>query len=120
MSLLNDGKLAKTIAAALANVMYPIAVRRTTPGGGYNPETGTVDPGTTTTYTARGMVDSFSPAEIQAGMVTAADRRVTLLAEGLAITPTPATDKVTVDGADLTIISVTSDPAKATYTLVVR
>lgn len=120
MSLLNDGKLAKTIAAALANVMYPITIKRTMPGGGYNPETGTVEPGTTTTHTGRGMVDSFSPTEIAAGIVQASDRRVTLLADGLSITPTPATDVVTVDGSDLTIITVTSDPARATFTLQVR
>ncbi len=120
MSLLNDGKLAKTIAAALANVMYPIQLKRVVPGGGYDPSTGTVDPGSTTIYTARGMVDSFSPAEIQAGIVKSTDRKVTLLTEGLGITPTPETDKVTVEGADLTIVSVTSDPARATWTLQVR
>lgn len=118
MSLLNDGKLARTIAAALGNVMYPVTIRRTTPGE-YVPGEGVVGGGTVD-HTARGMVDSFSPAEIQAGIVMASDRRVTLLTQGLTITPTPATDKVVVDGADLTIVSVSSDPAKATWTLVAR
>lgn len=117
MSLLNDGKLAKTIASALAGVMYPITIKRVVPGE-YIPGEG-MGPDTVTTYAAKGMVDSFSPAEIQAGIVMAADRRVTLLTTGLGITPTP-TDKVVVDGADLTIVSVSSDPAKATWTLVAR
>lgn len=117
MSLLNDGKLAKTIASALAGVMYPITLKRVVPGE-YEPGVG-MGPDTITTYTAKGMVDSFSPAEIQAGIVMASDRKVTLLASGLSITPTP-TDKVVVDGVDLTIVSVSSDPAKATWTLAVR
>lgn len=113
MSLLNDGKLAKTIAAALANVMSQVQVKRTT--SVYDPTTSSVT-STTVTYQARGMVDSFSTAEIQAGIVQAGDRRVTLLADGLSITPMPSTDKVMIDGDDLTIISASTDPAKATWT----
>jgi hypothetical protein len=118
MSLLNDGKLAKTIASALKNVMYPITIKRTEPGE-YIPG-GDYTEGTTTTYTARGMVDSFSPAELQAGLVQPTYRKVTLLAQGLTITPDPATDKIVVDGRELTMIAVTSDPAKATWELVCR
>lgn len=118
MSLLNDGKLARTIASALAGVMYPITIKRTTagvyvPGGGYTP-------GTTTTHTARGMVDSPTTQELQAGLIEPGDRKVTLLTQGLTITPSPATDKVVLGGIDLTIIAVTSDPAGATFVLRVR
>lgn len=119
MSLLNDGKLAKTIASALKNVMYPITINRTA-GGSYDPGTNVFTPGGTVAHTARGMVDSFSPTEIQAGLVQPTDRRVTLLAEGLPIIPTPATDKVVIDGAELSILSVSSDPARATWELQVR
>ncbi|MCK6444413.1 hypothetical protein [Elstera cyanobacteriorum] len=119
MSLLNDGKLAKTIASALKNVMYPITIARTTPGE-YIPGGGIEDEGTTTTYTAKGMVDSFSPTELSLGLVQPTDRKVTLLAQGLPITPDPMTDKIAAEGRELTVISVTSDPAKATWELVCR
>lgn len=118
MSLLNDGKLAKTIASALKNVMYPITIARTTPGE-YIPGGGYTE-GTTTTFQAKGMVDSFSPTEIQAGLVQPTDRKVTLLAQGLPITPDPMTDKIVAEGRELTVISVTSDPARATWELVCR
>lgn len=119
MSLLTDGKLAKTIASALKNVMYPITINRTTPGN-YNPATGEFEPGGTVAHTAKGMVDSFSPTELSLGLVQPTDRKVTLLADGLTITPTPETDKILVDGAELTLIAVTSDPARATWELQVR
>jgi hypothetical protein len=119
MSLLTDGKLAKTIASALKNVMYPITIARTTPGeyvpgGGYSE-------GTTTLFEARGMVDSFSPNELSLGLVQPTDRKVTLLSQGLSITPDPLTDKIVLaDSTELTVISVTSDPARATWQLQVR
>lgn len=119
MSLLNDGKLAKTIASALAGVVYPITIHRTT-GGSYDTGTNIFTPGATVPYVARGMVDSFSPTEIHAGLVQPTDRKVTLLAQGLTIIPTPATDKVVIDGAELSILSVSSDPARATWQLQVR
>ncbi len=119
MSLLTDGKLARTIAAALAGVMYPITIRRTLPGT-YDPSTGGVTPGAVTDYSARGTVDSFSPTEIQAGLVQATDRKVTLLAEGLGIVPNPATDTILTDGTTLAVVSVRSDPARATWEIVGR
>lgn len=118
MSLLNDGKLAKTIAAALAGVMYPVTLRRVTPGT-YVPGTGST-PATTTDFPARGMFDSFSTEELAGGLVLPGDRRVTLLADGLAVTPTPATDSVVIGTKVLTVVAVTSDPAAATWTLQVR
>lgn len=118
MSLLNDGRLATTVANALKGIFYDITIKRTTagvyvPGGGFTP-------GTTTTHTARGMVDSPTAQEIQAGLIEPGDRKVTLLTQGLGIVPSPATDKVVVGGTDLTIIAVTSDPAGATFVLQVR
>lgn len=118
MSLLNDGRLAATVANALKGIFYDIAIKRTTagvyvPGGGFTP-------GTTTTHTARGMIDSPTTQELQAGLIEPGDRKVTLLTQGLAITPSPATDKVELAGIDLTIIAVTSDPAGSTFVLQVR
>lgn len=118
MSLLTDGKLAKTIANALANVMYPIIIKRTV-AGAYNPATGSVST-STTTYTARGTIDSFSAAEIQAGIVQPGDRRVTLLTQGLPITPSPATDTAIIDGGELVVLRVSGDPAGATWILQCR
>ena len=47
------------------------------------------------------------------------DRRVTILADTLRITPKPG-DSVTIKGVAMIIIKVTSDPAAATWTLQAR
>lgn len=125
MALLDDGALAKTIAQALGGVMGSVTLSRTTTGG-YNPDTGTVEPGTTETWTVRGMVEDFSASSLQksqafldGSIITPGDRKCTLLAHGLAITPQPG-DTITVGGRDHRILSITSDPAGATWNLLIR
>ncbi len=113
------GPIARTVGQALRGVMYPVTVSRTT-GGYYDPGTGGVVPGTTTDHTARGFIDSFSSYEIANNIVLAGDRKVLILATTLPITPNPATDTVAANGATLTIISVRSDPAGATWVLQCR
>ena len=119
MSLLTDGKLAATVANALAGIVYPITLRRAG-GDVYDPISGGVVPGTPVDHAARGFLSSFSTLEFQAGLVEAGDIKITVLAAGLAVEPTPSTDTVIHDGRTFTIVSVKSDPAKATWTLQVR
>ncbi|TWB22136.1 hypothetical protein FBZ89_104386 [Nitrospirillum amazonense] len=118
MSLLTDGKLAATIATALGGIVYPITIRRTT-AGTYVPGVG-VTPGTTTDHAARGFLGAFSAYEIANGLVQPSDVKVTLLAAGMDIKPTPATDTVQADGRTLTIVTAKSDPAGATWSLQCR
>lgn len=119
MSLLTDGKLASTVANALAGIVYPITLRRSG-GDVYDPISGGVVPGTPVDHTARGFLSSFSTLEFQAGLVEAGDIKITLLAAGLAVEPSPAADTILHDGRTFTIISVKSDPARATWTIQAR
>lgn len=117
MSILKDGKLAKTIANALGNVVYPLQLKRTV-AGPYVPGVG---PTTTTTFIdCTGFADTYSAAEVVAGIVQSADKRVTILANSLATAPAPATDKLVLDGVERTIVSVRQDAAGATWELQVR
>jgi hypothetical protein len=64
MALLDDGRLAKTIAQALGGVMGTLTLSRTTEGT-YDVETGTVTDGVTTTYSVKGMVEDFSASSLE-------------------------------------------------------
>jgi hypothetical protein len=125
MSLLTDGKLAKTIATALQSVLYPITLTRIVPGG-YQPGTGAVGAGSTTTHSCRGMVEDFDSMSLQKAvsylddaLVRVGDRKVLIAAATLATTPFPS-DKLTANGKTFVIQSVSADPAGATWSLVVR
>lgn len=118
MSLLTDGKLASTIATALGGIVYPITIRRTS-ASTYTPGVGTV-PGTTTDHIGKGFVGSFSPQEVIAGIVKATDVKITILTSGLDITPDPSLDKIVTGGKILTIIAVSADAARATFTIQCR
>lgn len=125
MSLLTDGKLAQTIAQALGNVMGTLTLSRTTEGT-YNPATGGVGEGTTTIYSVKGMLEDFDSMTLQkaqsfldGSIIKAGDRKATILAHGLAITPEPG-DTITADGKTHMVVAVSSDPAGATYSLQIR
>ncbi|EKE75523.1 hypothetical protein [Oceanibaculum indicum] len=125
MGLLDDGKLAATVAAALQNVAYSVTLTRTVPGA-YDPSTGTVGAGTTTNYTCRGLVEDFysmtlqkASAYLDGTMVKPGDRQALILATTLATTPKPG-DTFTAQGRLHTVISVSADPAGATWTILIR
>lgn len=120
MSIL-DGDIADTIADALTNAGLPLDVvlSRTVPGEP-DPETPWI-PGTpvTTNYTCKGWADRFTE-EWEAGTtILAGDVRIFILATTLDVTPQPG-DVVTVRGDSRTIISVSTDPALASWDLQAR
>jgi hypothetical protein len=95
MALLDDGRLAKTIAQALGGVMGTLTLSRTSEGE-YDPSTGGVTEGATTTYAVKGMIEDFDSMTLQkasafmdGSLIRQGDRRATILAHGLAITPVP-------------------------------
>jgi hypothetical protein len=53
-----------------------VTLRRTTPGQ-YDRTTGTTAPGTSTTYTGRGRLGSYSNVSIDGGRIQVGDRRLT-------------------------------------------
>lgn len=119
MALLDDGKLAATIAQALGGIMGTVTLSRTTEGG-YDEETGTVTPGGTETWTVRGMVEDIDAGTLlDNSVIRPGDRRATLLAHGLATTPTPG-DHIVAGGRDHLVKSVATDPAGATFVLIVQ
>lgn len=113
-----QGSVAKTIGKALAGVMYGVTLSRSTEGS-YDPDTGTVIPGTSENFPAKGMVEDWGAYYLASQLVQAGDRKVTILATSLATTPSP-NDTVTASGQTWTVVAVSSDPAKATWTLQVR
>ncbi|WP_096700016.1 hypothetical protein [Magnetospirillum sp. 15-1] len=113
-----QGGIARTIGKALAGVMYGVTLSRTTEGY-YDPDTGTVVPGATETFTAKGMVDNWGAYHLANQLVQAGDRKVTILTPSLSTTPA-AGDSVTANGQSWLVISIQSDPAKAVWVLQAR
>jgi len=113
-----SGGIARTIGKALAGVMIPVTLSRTS-GDVYDPGSGSVIPGTTKTFRARGLVDDWGAYYLASQLVAAGDRKVSILAATLKTTPTPG-DSVTADGQTWNVIAVQSDPAKAVWVLQVR
>jgi len=125
MALLDDGRLAKTIAQALGGVMGTLTLSRTTQGA-YDPSTGSVGEGTTTTYSVKGMIEDFDAGSLQrsqafldGSIIRQGDRKCTILAHGLTITPAPG-DIITAGGRAHLVLSVTNDPAGATFEALIR
>lgn len=113
-----QGGIARTIGKALAGVMIPVTLSRTS-GDEYDPETGSVIPGATTSFRAKGLVEDWGAYYLASQLVAAGDRKVSILATTLKTTPVPG-DGVTAEGNTWTVIAVQSDPAKAVWVLQVR
>ena len=72
-----------------------------------------------TRHACRGWVESFSRFEVERSLVRATDRKVVVLADTLAVQPNE-TGRVVVDGETLSVVSVRSDPARATWEIQAR
>jgi len=111
--------IAKEVHKAAAKGLLPATLTKVTPGtrtpgalgGGTNP--------TTTTYAVRGFVEDFDTRMIDGTIITAKDRKVTILGHGLTVEPAPQ-DKITIESKTYQVVHVKRDPAAATYTLHVR
>lgn len=116
MTSLLQGALAKTIAKSMGPIFYEATVVRETPGGGpgWNPGAPTQ-----TSYACKGMVDTYSAYERQNLQIQGGDVKILLLAATLSIEPTTA-DKVVARGVTYAIVDVSTDPARAVWTLQAR
>lgn len=84
------------------------------------------EPGTTTitTYPCKAIHEEWGTRYLAGGLVRASDRKVLVLAATLATEPKPG-DRITLRGETLTVVpgdtsgqpAVSTDPAKATWTL---
>lgn len=119
MASILEGELAQTIADALldAEIPFDIVVSRSTTADG--PNQWTPGAAVTTTYACKGFVEDWSIEYIAAGMVQANDLRVVIFAATLAIAPEPG-DTVTVRGKSYGVLTVSPDPAVATFVMQVR
>lgn len=109
------GGIASAVAAGLSSIMLDATLTRATTTGGnaWDTSSGTT---TTATYACKGFVEDYAAREVDGTLVQANDRKVTVLAKTLAVTPVPE-DKITISGATYRVISVKSDPAQATFTM---
>lgn len=121
MASILDDEIAATIADALTNadVTLDIVLSRTVPGEP-DPETPWI-PGepVTTNYSCKGWADHYEAAELVNTTILATDVKVMIVATTLAIEPAPS-DHVTVRGDGYTVISVSTDPARAIWQLQAR
>jgi len=74
---------------------------------------------TTTDYTGRGFLEEYSDLARVAGGVPHTDRKAVLFASSFTVEP-EAGDLLTAESTDFEIVSVSRDPAAATWTLQVR
>ena len=118
MSIL-EGELANEIADALdsAGVAYAIAITREVPGEGGDPFD--PPPPVVTTYNGRGFVDDWDEAFLTGGLVERGDVKVIVIANSIAVVPA-AGDRVTARGKTYSVLNVSADPARATFTLQAR
>jgi len=80
----------------------------------YDPVEGT-ETVTETDYTFDGVLDDYSAYELQNSLIEGGDKKVTVIAQSLEVTP-QQDDKI----EGYKIINIDPDPAGATYTIQVR
>lgn len=66
---------------------YDIVLKRTNDGGSYDPATGTVTAGETTTATVRGVFINYNERDVDGTSVLMDDRKLLLQARGLTMVP---------------------------------
>lgn len=70
-------------------------------------------------HRCRGYVGEFSRAELASSLVEANDRKVVVVADSLDVEP-DETGRVVVSGRSLAVVSVRSDPLRATWEIQAR
>jgi hypothetical protein len=81
--------------------------------GTYDPATGTVTGGSTTTTSVRAVVEDFKGLSLLNGLIQAGDKKITVAAANVTTAPKP-TDTVTVGGIVYAVVNVvTVQPGSA-------
>lgn len=110
------------VADAVQGQLRPAVLTRETQGGTLNIpedryEDGNGDPVApgTATFNSEGLVEKYSDEMIAAGLATASQRRILLIAKPLGTTP-KAGDNIEIDGETFTVVGIPDrDPAGATW-----
>lgn len=111
MTSLLQGGLARTVGAAMSSLFLDAVLERDGPttGPSYDPT-----PGAPQTFKCKAIVERYSAYHRANSLVGEKDRKVLILANGLAVRPQPG-DRVTVSGITFTLQEVATDPAEAVW-----
>jgi hypothetical protein len=120
MASILEGQLADEVTAALvaAGVPYAITVTRTEtiqpPEEWLPPEEITTD------YPCRGWVENYDDDSLTGTVIDARDVRVMILTASITIAPTDATDTITVEGRQMSIVNVKRDASGTLFIVQAR
>lgn len=111
-----DGSLAATIGKSFNKLFLDATLERDVPQDSPAPEPGNPPVTITVQYACKGITEEFSDFYKLQSLVQANERKILILAASLSTEP-KAGDRVTIRGAKYTVVSVGTDPAKATWEL---
>jgi len=109
--------IARQVRQALGGLLFPVVLIRVKSGvrgdttAGINP--------ISTEYPAKGFLSSYRVSQIDGTLIQVHDRKAIILGDSIPVAPLPG-DRIRVEGRDWTVITVTRDPAGATYSCQVR
>lgn len=111
-----EGSLARTIGSAMSFLFLNATLRRDVAGTIVDP----ADPPAPTeaTYSCKAIVEDYAERYKLEGLVKDNQRKVLILASTLSVTPTVG-DRITIRNVTYGVNSVASDPALATWELMV-
>lgn len=126
MPSLLEGGLAAKIGKAFAGIFLDAILSRNI-SAAVPSEPGEPGATTTTPYPCKAIHEEWSTSYLAGGLVLAGERKVLVLAATLATEPRPG-DRITIRGETFTVVpegtagapAVSTDPAKATWTLRAR
>lgn len=113
-----DGDIATIIGNAFSSTFYACTVTRKSYSGGDAWDKASQTE-TSTDYTCKGMVDTFTNKERENSKILESDRKILILATSLSITPDPK-DTITIRSVTYAIVAIDTDPALAVWVIAGR
>jgi hypothetical protein len=111
-----EGSLAKTIGKTFNNLFLSATLSREVAIDSPAPEPGEPAQTVTQTFSCKAITEEFSDYYKLQNLVQANERKILVLADSLNTEP-KQNDKITIRNKTYTVVSVGTDPAKATWEL---
>lgn len=111
-----EGSLARTIGKAMASTFIAATLTRDVEQDSPAPEPGNPPNIVQVDYPCRAIVSEFSDFYKLQSLVQANERKILVLAASLSTVP-QENDRITIRGKTYAVVSVSTDPALATYEL---
>ena len=109
--------IAKKVHQALGGLLFPMVLIKVRQG---NRGEATSGPNPVSTeYSVKGFLSHYKVSQIDGTLVQVNDRKALLLGESVPVAPSPG-DLIRAEGKTWKVITVTRDPAGATYSCQVR